>query len=165
MIDQPKLIIIRGNSGSGKSTSAELIRDRAKTDTALINQDYIRRTLLRDKSTDHARTCAVIDRMVIACLSQGFNVILEGVLSAKRYSYVLKSLVETYPSYVYYFDVSIDETLKRHQTKPIASEVSEEKIREWYMKDDLLGVKGEKTITEESEIEQTVQFILKDSGL
>ena len=161
----PKLIIIRGNSGSGKSTVAGIVRDNAKSDTALINQDYVRRTILRDNSDDHAQTAELINQIVLAILAQGYNVVLEGVLSKNRYSKMLRNLVEAYPSYVYYINVTLKETLKRHQTKPIANQVSENKILGWYIEKDILGVENEKVIGEDSSISQSVKFILINSGL
>src|SRR5215510_2150387 len=42
------LIVVRGNSGSGKSTIARAVRDRYGRGCALIEQDYLRRTILRE---------------------------------------------------------------------------------------------------------------------
>jgi hypothetical protein len=36
------------------------------------------------------------------------------------------------PSAVFYIDVSIEETIKRHKTKPIADEVTDEQLRSWF---------------------------------
>lgn len=49
-----KLIVLRGNSGSGKSTTAKMLRDAAiakgtKTKIAIIEQDYLRRYILKEK--------------------------------------------------------------------------------------------------------------------
>lgn len=41
-----KLIILRGNSGSGKTTIAKELQKRFGTNTMLISQDVIRRDML-----------------------------------------------------------------------------------------------------------------------
>jgi len=40
------LILLRGNSGSGKSTIARAVRDRYSRGLALVEQDYLRRIVL-----------------------------------------------------------------------------------------------------------------------
>jgi chloramphenicol 3-O-phosphotransferase len=42
----PSLIVLRGNSGSGKSTLAVAVRARSAAAVALVEQDYLRRTVL-----------------------------------------------------------------------------------------------------------------------
>jgi 2-phosphoglycerate kinase len=44
----PTLIVIRGNSGSGKSVSAREVRHRYGRGAALIELDYVRRVILRE---------------------------------------------------------------------------------------------------------------------
>jgi predicted kinase len=44
-----RLLVLRGNSGSGKSTTAQTLRDRLGRGTAWIEQDQIRRILLWEK--------------------------------------------------------------------------------------------------------------------
>jgi len=44
----PTLVIVRGNSGSGKSTVAAEVRRRYGRGCALIEQDYLRRIVLRE---------------------------------------------------------------------------------------------------------------------
>lgn len=44
-----KLIILRGNSGSGKTTIAKELQNRFGMNTMLISQDVIRRDMLKVK--------------------------------------------------------------------------------------------------------------------
>jgi 2-phosphoglycerate kinase len=44
----PTLIVIRGNSGSGKTTAAHEVRWRYGRGCALVEQDYLRRIVLRE---------------------------------------------------------------------------------------------------------------------
>lgn len=46
----PKLIILRGNSGSGKTTVAKELQKRFGRNTMLISQDVVRRDMLKEKS-------------------------------------------------------------------------------------------------------------------
>lgn len=48
-MNKPKLIIIRGNSGSGKTTVATKLRNKLGHNIILISQDVIRRDILRVK--------------------------------------------------------------------------------------------------------------------
>ena len=79
---------------------------------------------------------------------------------------MLKRLVELCPNnYFYYFDVSLDESLKRHSTKPNAHEFGEKELNERYRHLDLTNFTGEKIIPENYTIEQSVKMILEDSVL
>ncbi|MCA9388350.1 AAA family ATPase [Candidatus Berkelbacteria bacterium] len=55
-----KLIIIRGPSSSGKTTTARKLRESCKGKVALIEQDYIRRTLLKEKDRPGAPNIELI---------------------------------------------------------------------------------------------------------
>ena len=46
MYNEAKLIILRGNSGSGKSTTAKLLQRKFGRGTLVIPQDIIRREML-----------------------------------------------------------------------------------------------------------------------
>ena len=45
-----KLVILRGNSGSGKTTVARVLQRKIGFNTMLISQDEIRRNMLRYES-------------------------------------------------------------------------------------------------------------------
>lgn len=163
---QAKLIIIRGNSGSGKSAVAKRIREAGSGKIALIGQDYLRRTVLKEKETEGSNNHDLIEQTVLFCLSRGYHVILEGILYFPRYEAMLRRLIEHCPNYyVYYLDISFPETLRRHATKPNAHEFGEKEMRGWYKPRDLTGFKGEKIIPESSSLDATVQTILTDTQL
>ena len=48
-----RLIIIRGNSGSGKSTIAKRLQQKMGYQTMLIPQDVVRREMLRVRDKDN----------------------------------------------------------------------------------------------------------------
>ena len=163
---ESKLIILRGNSASGKSTVAKRLREASSRKIAYVEQDKIRRTILKEKEADDGDNITLISQIVKFALSRNYDVILEGMLKFHRYGAMLKDLVEVCPdNYVFYFDTSFEETLKRHATKPIATEVSEADLKDWFEPHDVTGFKNELLIPEDHDVATAVDFILRTSGL
>lgn len=161
-----KLIILRGNSGAGKSTVAKALRDDTGRKVAIIEQDYLRRVILREKFESGTDTLELIEQTVKFALAHKYDVILEGILPFTVYGGMLSRLVEQCPQhYMYYFDVSLDETIRRHAAKTEAQDFGEEELRKWYRQDDYTYFDGERIIPESSTIDQTVRRIVKDTGL
>lgn len=131
--------------------------------TAWVEQDYIRRTLLREKDKPNQPNIRLIDMTVRFALDEGYDVILEGILPAKHYKEMLLGLLK-YPSEacIYYFDIPLEETFKRHATKPNSQDFGEEEMRKWYLPQDMLGVENEQLILYDSALDTTVERILKD---
>jgi hypothetical protein len=94
-------------------------------------------------------------------------VVLEGILSTRRYGEMLARLAREHlgSSSFYYLDVPFDETVRRHATRPKAAAFGLEDMREWYRSRDLLTTPEEKLIDESSSLAETVRLILTDSGL
>jgi predicted kinase len=165
----PTLVVIRGNSGSGKTTVAREVRRRYGRGCALVEQDYLRRILLREHDT--SRTDPVAPAFIAAtarnALDLGYHVVLEGILHTGRYAKVLRQLLDqhTGPSHNFYLDVSFPETVRRHQTRAAHVDFTPEQMRDWYQPQDLLGNDGEHVIAETSTVEQTVEAILHISDL
>ncbi len=64
--------------------------------------------------------------------------------------------------YIYYFDLSIEETLRRHANKPNAAEFGETGMRKWWKDKDFLGASQEKIINQEMSQAEVVQMIVAD---
>ena len=62
--------------------------------------------------------------------------------------------------YVYYFDISFEETLRRRKTKPGADGYSEDQLREWWVEKDLLGLKNETIFTDGQSQRQILDAIM-----
>jgi predicted kinase len=153
-----KLVVLRGNSGSGKSIVAKMLRESGKTKTAIVEQDYLRRFILKEKENEGIDNIALIQQTVEFALDRGYNVVLEGILYFPRYGKMLKMLTEKCPNnYFYYFDVSFEETLKRHATKPNSHEFGEKEMRHWYKPNDRTGFSSEQIIPETFSLEDTVE--------
>lgn len=164
---KPKLIIIRGNSGSGKTVIAQDVRKQSsdKRNLAIISQDEVRRKMLHEHDEVGARNIQIIKEFSQVCLNHGFNVIIEGMLTEERYGVMLRNLISEHhgKTYVYYLDISLEETMKRHTTKPNAHEFGEKELRQWYRKHDFLGVDMESIIKEHESREDIVAKILKET--
>jgi hypothetical protein len=59
---------------------------------------------------------------------------------AKHYRDMLREVLAEHhgPTHVFYLDVPLEETLRRHRTRPLGAEVSADKFREWYVQSDTL---------------------------
>lgn len=129
-----RLVVLRGNSGSGKSTLATSLRERFESGAALVQQDYLRRVVLSERETATADNIALIDEITRFCLSRGRNVILEGIFNVSRYGKMLEQLASDHVGRTSFFayDLTFEETLARHQTRPQAAEFGEDEMRSWY---------------------------------
>lgn len=134
---------------------------------AWVSQDLIRRTILRERDRPGAVNIGLIDQVTRYSLDHGYHVILDGILRADRYEPILAGLGHDHLglSRFYYLDVSIDETLRRHATRPQAAEFSASDMREWYRPRDLLATIRERVIPETSSLQQTAGLILSDTQL
>ena len=161
------LIVIRGNSGSGKSSVAREVRDRYGRGCALIEQDYLRRIVLRERDRPGGIAPRLIATNVEFSLNHGYHVVLEGILAAARYADVIGDLLVRHRgrTAVFYLDVSLDETLHRHTTRPQVNDFTADEMRSWYQPRDVLGCPGEVVVPESSSLDETVDLIVATSGL
>lgn len=161
-----KLIILRGNSGSGKSSIARKLRETCDRKIALVEQDYLRRIVLKEKEREGGDNIDLIYQTVIFALEHNYDVILEGIFNFNRYGGMLERLVTQCPDHhILWFDISFEETLRRHVTKHNAHEFGEAEMKKWYNSYDVTGFKNEKVIPESFSFEDTVTFIRKASGI
>lgn len=165
--EETRLVVLRGNSASGKSSVAAGLRDRFGRGLALVEQDNLRRVVLRERDRPGGANIGLIDAVARYALNAGYHVVLEGLLYADRYGDMLARLREDHrgPTRGYYLDVPFAETLLRHAGKPIAHEVGEADLRAWYRRLDLLPGAVETVIGADSTLTQTVDRIMCDTGL
>ncbi|GHE08304.1 kinase [Streptomyces alanosinicus] len=165
--EQTRLVVLRGNSASGKSSVAAGMRDRFGRGLALVEQDQLRRIVLRERDRPGAANIGLIDTVARYALDAGYHVVVEGILYADRYGDMLTGLRADHrgPTHGYYLDVPFGETLARHATKPIAGEVGEAELRDWYRGRDLLPGGVETVIGADSSLAETVARIMRDTGL
>jgi predicted kinase len=156
-----RLILLRGNSGSGKSSVARGLRERHGPGLAWVEQDHLRRVVLAERDRPGAANIGLIDRTVRYALDAGFHVVCEGILFTGHYGEMLRALCVEHlgTSFVYYFDVPFVETVRRHATRPGSAEFTPEQMRSWWTDDDRLGVPGEQVIPARSSLADTVGSI------
>jgi predicted kinase len=156
-----RLIILRGNSGSGKSTVARAVRNGYGRGCALVEQDYLRRILLRERDVDGGIAPALIEQTVRFALDHGYHVVLEGILARARYAAMLTDLCRAHlgRTTAFYLDIPWEETLRRHATRPLAAEFGEAEMREWFLPGDLLGLDRERVIDHELSLADAVALV------
>lgn len=164
---QTRLVVVRGNSGSGKTTVAKAIREKYGRGVALVHQDVFRREVLRELEYPGAVNIGLIDTAVRYALDHGFHTVLEGILRTDYYGEMLTALHRDYAdrSHFFYIDVSFEETLRRHQSKDKANEFGGTEMRSWYRNHDVLPGGFDHVIDQDSTEEATVRTVLDISGL
>ncbi|MEU5062865.1 AAA family ATPase [Streptomyces virginiae] len=167
---QTRLVVVRGNSASGKSSVAAGIRDRFGRGVALVGQDNLRRIVLRERDVPRGASIGLIDTVARHALDAGYHVVVEGILHADRYGDMLLDLLGDHRgvSRCYYLDVPIEETLARHATKTdpgLLAQVSERELRTRYRERDLLPGGVETVVGAHSALGETVGRIMRDTGL
>jgi len=168
--EETRLVVVRGNSASGKSSVAAGIRDRFGRGVALVGQDNLRRIVLRERDVPGGANVGLIDTVARHALDAGYHVVVEGILYADRYGDMLAGLLADHRgiSRCYYLDVPIEETLIRHSSKAdpdYRSKVTEEDLRGWYRERDLLPGHLETVVEADSTLTRTVEHIMHDTGL
>ncbi|GAA2420732.1 AAA family ATPase [Streptomyces coeruleofuscus] len=165
--EETRLVVLRGNSASGKSSVAAGLREEFGRGLALVAQDNLRRVVLREHDVPGAANIGLIDTVARYALDAGFHVVVEGILYADRYGDMLGRLGADHrgATHHYYLDVPFDETLARHATKPIADEVDETQLRDWYRPLDPLPGGVETLIGADSSLAATVDRIMCDTGM
>lgn len=91
-----KLIILRGNSGSGKTTIAKELQRKIGNNTLLISQDVIRREMLMVKDGPDNMALPMLKELLIYGRNHCKTVILEGILVGEWYRSLFEQAKELY---------------------------------------------------------------------
>ena len=112
-MNKPKIIILRGNSGSGKSTVANALQIKIGHETLLISQDNVRREMLWARSGEHKSSVKLLKNLVTFGHNNCKVTILEGILSTVSHAELFEEIVLLFEKQIlaYYFDLSFEETL------------------------------------------------------
>ena len=132
-----------------------------------VGQDNLRRTVLRERDAPGGAYIGLVDTVARYALDHGYVVIIEGIFYAAHCADMLTALREDHRggSHFYYLDVPFEETIRRHATKPQASEYGRAEMTSWYRDHDLLPGGIEQIIPATSTLDATVERILRDTGL
>lgn len=156
-----KLVVLRGNSGSGKTTIAKELQKKFGHNTMLISQDVIRRDILKVKDGENSLAIPLMKELLIYGSRHNSIVILEGIMYSDWYKPLFELAVQLYGTgiYAYYFDISFEETLRRHQTKPNCHSFGEKEMRRWWREKDFSDVLDEVSVTDGEDMESIVTNI------
>lgn len=163
----PKLITLRGNSGSGKTSVAKALQEKLGPNTMLISHDMVRMQILHVWSREGIEKSLPL---MIELLKYGHKhsevTIMEGILPASAYMPLFEAAKELYGEdiHAYFYDLPFEETLKRHATKPNRHEFGEEDMRRWWQGKDLLGIIPEHILTMDVGFDEAVELIYSDIG-
>jgi len=162
-----RLVVLRGNSGSGKSTVARALQRERPRDVAWVSQDLLRREVLRATDVPGTRAVDLIDATTRFALDRGMHVVVDGILGASKYAAMLRCLVRDHvgSTATYLWDVPFEETVRRHASKPKADEFGAAEMREWYHPRPLVAGLDEAIIGPEASLEAVVAKIRADTGL
>jgi len=161
-----KLIILRGPSGAGKSSVATALMQRTKRPTVLVDLDHYRFGFVNPPNYDHDLEFEMSGSDVLIGLRLGFDVIFDGNWTATADDPLLAKWFRAHPeeNYLFYLDASLNETLKRHETKS-HPRISTDKMKEVYRYASATGHEREVIIPESSSLEQTVEQIAQITGI
>ncbi|APE37134.1 hypothetical protein BOX37_28000 [Nocardia mangyaensis] len=128
------LVVIRGNSASGKSTTAIAVQRRFEQgQCAVVSQDLVRRNMIREADEPGAFNIDLIEEIARSCLGRGMVVIVEGILHVQRYGTMLERLADSAGTSLFYsFDLTFAQTLTRHAGRPQAATIPPEQMASWY---------------------------------
>ncbi|MBT8163049.1 MULTISPECIES: AAA family ATPase [Arthrobacter] len=127
------LVVLRGNSGSGKSTTAAALQEALGWPTAVLSQDHFRRIVYQEREQESLAHADLLEVAAAHCLRAGHHVILEGIFNAERYSAMLERVAaQSNDARFYAYDLTFDETVRRHAMRPQATDFTEAEMRSWY---------------------------------
>lgn len=162
-----RLVILRDNSGSGKSSVASALQQRrGRNGLAVVSQDLVRRQVLWANDTPGNPAIGLIDVMARYALDTGFSVVVEGILHPDRYAEMLRGLVRDHrgTTRAYFWDLPFDETLRRHATRAKTSEFGEQDMRDWWYGAVRVPALAEEVIDVGLSLDATVSRIEADCG-
>ena len=162
-----KIIILRGNSGSGKSSVARMLQEQIIPHPLLIEHDHFRRKIIREKEKHDIINPELMMETIKVGLKHNRHIIIEGILPTSNYAKFFEDVVRLHPrqNYFFYFDLPFAETLKRHATKPNSHEFGKEEMKQWWKDHDFLPGTNEKIISASNSLEETVTQIREIAGV
>lgn len=161
------IIILRGNSGSGKSTIAEEIRRCLDQKVVMISQDNIRLNILGyvDWGNTSLQVIPIMEQIIKSAHELDCKyVVIEGIFNRDKYKSFFEKLVESNDLniFAYYFDLNWEETLRRHQTRNKKNDFGVKEMKKWFREKDYLQNIDEFMISADMSQDEIVAKILGD---
>jgi hypothetical protein len=100
-------------------------------------------------------------------LGAGYDVIIEGMFKKEKYKPLFERLLRDFDgeTYIYYFNISLKETVSRHKTREKSKQFGAKEMKEWYYLAEPLEIGSEYIIPEDSKEEDTVTLIQRQTRL
>lgn len=160
-----KIIIIRGNSASGKTSLAQVLQEEFGENTLLLSQDLLRHTMLHAHDGSDTPTIPLLLDLIDYGRKHCPITILEGILRSDWYQPIWEKILTSYPPnhiHAYYYDLPFSETLNRHASREKAKTFGEASMRRWWLEKDYLQTITETTLTKELSLEEVKKRILSE---
>lgn len=160
---QPKIIILRGNSGSGKTTISKRLQKKLGYGTLLISQDVVRREMLYIKDGEGTKAVDLLIQLIMYGKENCSYIILEGILYSDWYRKIFETIKNEFGNeiYAYYFDIPFEETLIRHTTKCNSNEFGETEMKRWWREQDFIGIISEYVINKDMIENEIIDVIIQ----
>lgn len=99
-------------------------------------------------------------------LDHGLHVVIEGILHSESYGEMLVQLRRDHRGLTRCcrYDLKLEETLRRHGTKDLAAEVSEDRVRSWYRPHDPVEGLNERVLDATVSAQDALATVLNDLG-
>lgn len=161
---ESKIIILRGNSGSGKTTIAKRLQKNFGEGTFLISQDVVRREQLYVSDGAKSPAIDLLIHLIEYAKENCEIVILEGILHSEWYRPLFEVVKKEFSCeiYAYYFDIPFEETLIRHKTRSKTSDFGEVEMRRWWREKDYIEMIPETIIDENMAEDIIIQTVRAD---
>ncbi len=166
------IISLRGNAGSGKSTISQMLIEalQEENDVLYLEMDNFRRNIINTKLDEafKVRRNAMSQSSMISMIDWAFEnkigfVILDGKFNTKYFSNLYEHIISRNIKLLpYWFDLSFEETAKRHATREKSKAFSADEMKDWFSPNDLLTMTKEKLIPQEMTKEQIFAMIMND---
>lgn len=91
------LILLRGNSGSGKTTIAKAVQHVFGEEAVLISQDVFRREIFCVKDTHNNLASGLMKEAVLYAKGKVPMILVEGIYSREKYQDFLDFLMKLFP--------------------------------------------------------------------
>ena len=93
--------------------------------------------------------------------------LFRSILNSHRYGEMLKELIRYFDenAFAYYFDLSLEETIRRHNTRDKRYEFGEDSLQKWYNPHDTIEVARETIFTDNFMQKDIFDAILNDVAI
>ncbi|KRM95164.1 hypothetical protein FC19_GL002259 [Liquorilactobacillus aquaticus DSM 21051] len=132
-----KIILLRGNSGSGKTTTARAVKEMLSPNALLLSQDVLRREMLAEPDHAKNKSISLLENIIDWGANNIDYVIVEGIFKKSVYKNILLAFKKKYGAKMlfFYFDTSFEETLARNSLK--SAPFSRDLLMRWWQGKDL----------------------------